>query len=55
MITNPQKLQPAGRPADRDTAASKANQSRTGKFRQPSRIEPVDWRGEGVVGDRQTD
>jgi hypothetical protein len=56
MSVTPSRAQSAEKSADtNDRTPPAKNQDRTGKPYGSSRIEPQDWRGEGVVGNNHTD
>ncbi len=56
MSATPSRIQSAEKPAEAgDRTPPKRGNERAEKPYGSSRIEPQDWRGEGVVGDIHTD
>ncbi len=54
VMTTAQQASPSKKPAENGQAATKRDDHRTEKPVR-SRVERLDWRGEGVVGNNHTD
>lgn len=55
MTTQQQTLPLKNKPADNDQAMPKRDRDRAEKPVRSNRVEQLDWRGEGVVGNNHTD
>lgn len=54
-MTTTQQTLPTKKPAARDTASPQRRRDRVEQPARATHIEPVDWRGEGVVSTNHTD
>lgn len=55
MTTTAQQTSPAKKPAENSQASPKRDLDRAEKPARSSRVEQLDWRGEGVVSNNHTD
>lgn len=55
MTTTAQQTSPSKKPTEHGAALTKRDQNRAEKPGRSRHVEPVDWRGEGVVSTNHTD
>jgi len=55
MTTTSEQISPAKKPVEDDGRAGPKRDHDRVRESLPSRVEPFDWRGEGVVGNNHTD